>query len=93
LLFIFSQQNAIAITQVFVVFLLSANSFLFVFQDSCGAECGVPGLVEGQLRSLLSPRVYTLPLVRSIGKTMVQGKNCGPQITVQRLSTRRVIEH
>lgn len=57
-------------------------------KDSNGLESGIPGLVEGQLRSVLSPRVYTLPMVRSIGKTMVQGKNCGPQITVQRLSTR-----
>ncbi|XP_076465936.1 putative E3 ubiquitin-protein ligase HERC1 isoform X3 [Babylonia areolata] len=57
-------------------------------KDNNGGECGVPGLIEGQLRSVLSPRVYTLPMVRSIGKTMVQGKNCGPQITVQRLSTR-----
>ncbi|KAK7467957.1 hypothetical protein BaRGS_00036800 [Batillaria attramentaria] len=57
-------------------------------KDSSGLESGIPGLCEGQLRSVLSPRVYTLPMVRSIGKTMVQGKNCGPQITVQRLSTR-----
>ncbi|KAK7116135.1 hypothetical protein V1264_001871 [Littorina saxatilis] len=57
-------------------------------KDRCGTECGIPGLIEGPLRNLLSPRVYTLPMVRSIGKTMVQGKNCGPQITVQRLSTR-----
>lgn len=27
-------------------------------------------------------------MVRSIGKTMVQGKNYGPQITVKRISTR-----
>ena len=42
----------------------------------------------GRLRNLLAPRVYTLPLVRSIGRTMVQGKNYGPQITVKRLATR-----
>ncbi|KAE8297728.1 putative E3 ubiquitin-protein ligase HERC1 [Larimichthys crocea] len=46
------------------------------------------GIVQGQLRPLLAPRVYTLPMVRSIGKTMVQGKNYGPQITVKRISTR-----
>ncbi|KAL8615069.1 hypothetical protein ACOMHN_013603 [Nucella lapillus] len=57
-------------------------------KDRSVGECGIPGLIEGQLRNVLSPRVYTLPMVRSIGKTMVQGKNCGPQITVQRLSTR-----
>ncbi|PVD19395.1 hypothetical protein C0Q70_19883 [Pomacea canaliculata] len=56
-------------------------------KSSC-AEGGISGLRDGQLRGILSPRVYTLPMVRSIGKTMVQGKNCGPQITVRRLSTR-----
>ncbi|XP_077988697.1 putative E3 ubiquitin-protein ligase HERC1 [Glandiceps talaboti] len=49
---------------------------------------GIGGLVEGQLRPLLAPRVYTLPLVRSLGRTMVQGKNYGPQITVKRIATR-----
>lgn len=44
--------------------------------------------MQGRLRNLLAPRVYTLPLVRAIGKTMLQGKNYGPQITVKRLSTR-----
>uniref|UniRef100_A0A8D0TJ20 HECT-type E3 ubiquitin transferase n=1 Tax=Sus scrofa TaxID=9823 RepID=A0A8D0TJ20_PIG len=47
-----------------------------------------PNNQQGQLRPLLAPRVYTLPMVRSIGKTMVQGKNYGPQITVKRISTR-----
>ena len=51
---------------------------------------GSDALVRGNLRHLLAPRVYTLPLVRAIGKTMVQGKNYGPQITVKRLSTRSV---
>ncbi|KAG8223097.1 hypothetical protein J437_LFUL002045 [Ladona fulva] len=41
----------------------------------------------GQLCPLLAPRVYTLPLVRSIGRTMVQGRNYGPQVTVRRLAT------
>ncbi|CAH1255597.1 HERC1 [Branchiostoma lanceolatum] len=49
---------------------------------------GVEGLVQGNLRPLLAPRVYTLPMVRAIGRTMVQGKNYGPQITVRRLATR-----
>ncbi|XP_049838129.1 LOW QUALITY PROTEIN: probable E3 ubiquitin-protein ligase HERC1 [Schistocerca gregaria] len=40
-----------------------------------------------QLRLLLAPCVYTLPLVRSIGRTMVQGRNYGPQVTVRRLAT------
>lgn len=42
-----------------------------------------------QLRAILSPRVYTLPLVRCIGRTMVQGRNYGPQVTARRLATRR----
>ncbi|KAL1139381.1 hypothetical protein AAG570_006365 [Ranatra chinensis] len=41
------------------------------------------------LRPLLSPRVYTLPLVRSLGRTMVQGRNYGPQVTVRRLATKK----
>ncbi|XP_052100156.1 probable E3 ubiquitin-protein ligase HERC1 isoform X2 [Mytilus californianus] len=51
-------------------------------------DAGMEGIIDGRLRMLLSPRVYTLPMVRAIGKTMVQGKNYGPQITVRRLSTR-----
>ncbi|XP_053720543.1 probable E3 ubiquitin-protein ligase HERC1 isoform X1 [Synchiropus splendidus] len=51
-------------------------------------NAGTWGIVQGQLRPLLAPRVYTLPMVRSIGKTMVQGRNYGPQITVKRISTR-----
>ncbi|KRT81776.1 Regulator of chromosome condensation repeat containing protein, partial [Oryctes borbonicus] len=43
------------------------------------------GLVSPKLRPLLAPRVYTLPLVRCIGKTMVQGKNYGPQVIVRRI--------
>ncbi|CAH1119370.1 unnamed protein product, partial [Phaedon cochleariae] len=53
------------------------------------AEMHVPpleGVVSPKLRPLLAPRVYTLPFVRCIGKTMVQGKNYGPQITVRRIS-------
>ncbi|XP_073979432.1 probable E3 ubiquitin-protein ligase HERC1 isoform X3 [Rhodnius prolixus] len=38
------------------------------------------------LRPLLSPRLYTLPLVRCLGRTMVQGRNYGPQVTVSRLA-------
>lgn len=63
---------------------------LNVFLQSCTSRynAGTWGIVQGQLRPLLAPRVYTLPMVRSIGKTMVQGKNYGPQITVKRISTR-----
>ncbi|XP_016128716.1 probable E3 ubiquitin-protein ligase HERC1 [Sinocyclocheilus grahami] len=58
--------------------------------QSCTSRynAGTWGIVQGQLRPLLAPRVYTLPMVRAIGKTMVQGKNYGPQITVKRISTR-----
>ncbi|KAJ8304849.1 hypothetical protein KUTeg_018432 [Tegillarca granosa] len=51
-------------------------------------DIGMMGIMDGRLRSILSPRVYTLPMVRAVGKTMVQGKNYGPQITVKRLGTR-----
>ncbi|KAL3277276.1 hypothetical protein HHI36_012626 [Cryptolaemus montrouzieri] len=44
------------------------------------------GLVSPKLRPLLAPRVYTLPFVRCICKTMVQGKNYGPLIVVKRIS-------
>lgn len=54
----------------------------------CTFEEGVKGLLTGELRPLLAPRVYTLPLVRALGKTMVQGRNYGPQITVKRIATR-----
>ncbi|XP_048876533.1 probable E3 ubiquitin-protein ligase HERC1 isoform X3 [Brienomyrus brachyistius] len=49
---------------------------------------GTSSIVQGQLRGLLSPKVNTLPLVRSIGRTMTQGKTYGPQITVKRISAR-----
>ncbi|XP_037401666.1 probable E3 ubiquitin-protein ligase HERC1 isoform X2 [Pygocentrus nattereri] len=49
---------------------------------------GTAAIVQGQLRGLLSPKVNTLPLMRSIGRTMTQGKTYGPQITVKRISTR-----
>ncbi|KAG8303963.1 putative E3 ubiquitin-protein ligase herc1, partial [Homalodisca vitripennis] len=42
-----------------------------------------------RLRPLLAPRVYTLPLVRALGRTMVQGRNYGPQVTVRRLAKHR----
>lgn len=45
------------------------------------------GLLCSRLRGLLAARVYTLPLVRCIGKTMVQGRNYGPAVTVRRIAT------
>lgn len=67
--------------------------FCLLVLQSCTSHynAGTWGIVQGQLRPLLAPRVYTLPMVRSIGKTMVQGKNYGPQITVKRISTRSVL--
>ncbi|KAK7085896.1 putative E3 ubiquitin-protein ligase herc1 [Halocaridina rubra] len=56
-----------------------------------GSECYVDNLCSvtcEAVRSIVSPRVYTLPLVRCLGRTMVQGRNYGPQVTVKRLSTR-----
>ncbi|KAM9735317.1 putative E3 ubiquitin-protein ligase HERC1 isoform 5-T6 [Menidia menidia] len=49
---------------------------------------GTAAIIRGELRGLLSPKVNTLPLVRSISRTMTQGKTYGPQITVKRISTR-----
>ncbi|KAK2827719.1 hypothetical protein Q7C36_018645 [Tachysurus vachellii] len=49
---------------------------------------GTTALVHGHIRGLLSPKVNALPLVRSIGRTMTQGKTYGPQITVKRISSR-----
>ena len=62
----------------YIVFQVEPGQFL----------CGSASLMQSRLRHLLSSRVYTLPLVRAIGRTMVQGKNYGPQITVKRLTTR-----
>ncbi|XP_076032136.1 putative E3 ubiquitin-protein ligase HERC1 [Oratosquilla oratoria] len=56
-------------------------------ENDCGLE-GVSSITSGAVRSLLSPRVYTLPLVRCLGRTMVQGRNYGPQVTVKRISTK-----
>ena len=49
-------------------------------------NCGEKAITSPAVRSVLSPRVFSLPLVRTIGKTMVQGKNYGPQITVKRIA-------
>lgn len=58
-----------------------------------GGECyldNVSAVTSGEVRSVVSPRVYTLPLVRCLGRTMVQGRNYGPQVTVKRISSRGV---
>lgn len=69
---------------------MTVNVILTLQSCTSHYNAGTWGIVQGQLRPLLAPRVYTLPMVRSIGKTMVQGKNYGPQITVKRISTRSV---
>lgn len=46
------------------------------------------GLTSPALRQLLVSYVYVLPLTRCIGKTMIQGKNFGPQITIKRYNTK-----
>ena len=38
-------------------------------------------------RKMLAPKVYGLPMVQALQKTMVQGRNYGPQVTVHRLKT------
>nr|CAB3252556.1 probable E3 ubiquitin-protein ligase HERC1 [Phallusia mammillata] len=57
-------------------------------QDICLFTAVSHGLSSETVRSVLFPRVSNLPMVRALGKTMVQGKNYGPQITVRRLSVR-----
>ena len=42
-------------------------------------------LISPVLRPLLAPRVYTLPLIRCISKTMMQGRNYGPQVVIRRI--------
>ena len=73
-------------------YVMIMNVILFLQGCTSHYNAGTWGIVQGQLRPLLAPRVYTLPMVRSIGKTMVQGKNYGPQITVKRISTRSVLQ-
>lgn len=58
-----------------------------LFQEDLGLfNSGEKAITSPSVRSVLSPRVFSLPLVRTIGKTMVQGKNYGPQITVKRIA-------
>ena len=45
----------------------------------------------GNLRSLLTARLTVMPMVKAIGRTMVLGRNYGPQISVKRLSTKACI--
>jgi len=40
-----------------------------------------------KLRASLTARVYNLPFVRTLHRTMVQSRTYGPQITVRRIAT------
>lgn len=60
----------------------------FIQVSTSRYSSGTTAIIRGELRGLLSPKVNTLPLVRSIGRTMTQGKTYGPQITVKRISTK-----
>jgi len=43
------------------------------------------------VRSVLAPRVHMLPSMRAIGRTMIQGRTYGPQVTVYRLSEKPTV--
>ena len=45
-------------------------------------------IVSGLLRPILTCRLTVMPMVKAVGRTMVMGRNYGPQITVKRLSTK-----
>ncbi|XP_028317880.1 probable E3 ubiquitin-protein ligase HERC1 [Gouania willdenowi] len=68
--------------------LLNLDAKLQTQGSSSGCNSGTLAIIRGDLRGLLSPKVNMLPLVRTIGRTMTQGKTYGPQITVKRISTR-----
>lgn len=63
--------------------------YLYTQEDLGAFNCGERAISTPSIRASLSPRVFSLPLVRAIGKTMVQGKNYGPQITVKRIAGSR----
>ena len=42
---------------------------------------------QDNIRKMLAPKVYGLPMVQALQRTMVQGRNYGPQVTVHRLRT------
>ena len=49
-------------------------------------------LVGGYLRPILTSRLTVMPMVKAVGRTMVMGRNYGPQITVKRLATKNKIK-
>lgn len=86
-----AKEDLVKATNTHCIPVMKVNVNLTLQSCTSHYNAGTWGIVQGQLRPLLAPRVYTLPMVRSIGKTMVQGKNYGPQITVKRISTRSVL--
>ena len=48
-------------------------------------------LQENTIRKMLAPKVYGLPMVQAIQRTMVQGRNYGPQVTVHRLKSNNAL--
>ena len=62
-----------------------------LFPDFSLEGWGLGGLVRvlgsDEARSILSPKVAALPLAQILQRTMVQGRNYGPVVTVRRLQT------
>ena len=54
-----------------------------------GGGCGGLARIFGsdEARSIISPKVAALPLAQILQRTMVQGRNYGPVVTVKRLQT------
>ncbi|CAG0879900.1 unnamed protein product [Darwinula stevensoni] len=52
----------------------------------CEDACGSIGLKKGIIQPLLNPRIYSLPLIRCISGTMIQGRNYGPTVIIRRLA-------
>lgn len=65
------------------------NNAAKISGSSGDSPCSLGEIVSlGSMRALLAPRVYTLPLVRCLTRTMQQGRNYGPPVTVKRISSR-----
>jgi len=56
----------------------------------CTPKDNEPGFAptHGKLRTLLTPRVATLPFIRTLCRTMLQQRTYGPTITVRRIAVR-----
>lgn len=68
---------------------LVSSSWRFLDLGTPANTAGLGSVVStGGMRVLLTPRVYTLPMVRCLSRTMQTGRNYGPQVTVKRFSSR-----